>query len=222
MPSLIGYRLSVAIASLFLVGGGLLYTFATNGWMVFMARFLMGIFDGCAYIFSYSYLSNIGNKLEKARQAERDLKQSEALEESRSKCCRRMNGSDNTVKDTLFTVSLLIKSIMYPIAFGKLRLWMIILNIIIIIHTAVTTIMVQFRELNQYRWPGWFVAIVGVVYCGAFVVFVRPERKQSKIIREEESSKDKKGNVCSTSRQLCSTVSCRATSPPKCKEIIVS
>ena len=223
MPSLIGYRLSVAIASLFLVGGGLLYTFATNGWMVFMARFLMGIFDGCAYIFSYSYLSNIGNKLEKVRQADRDLKQSEALEESRSKCCRRMNSSDNTVKDTLFTVSLLIKSIMYPIAFGKLKTMDDYFDYNnIIIHTAVTTIMVQFRELNQYRWPGWFVAIVGVVYCGAFVVFVRPERKQSKIIREEESSKDKKGNVCSTSRQLCSTVSCRAISPPKCKEVIVS
>ena len=119
MPPLIGYRLSVAIASLFLVGGGLLYTFATDGWMVFMARFLMGLFDGCAYVFSYSYLSNIGNKLEKVRRAEKELKQLEALEESRSKCCRRCNSSDNTMKDKLFTVNLLIKSIMYPVTFGK-------------------------------------------------------------------------------------------------------
>ena len=121
MPPLIGYRLSVAIASLFLVGGGLLYTFATNGWMVFMARFMMGLFDGCAYVFSYSYLSSIGNKLEKARRAEKELKQLEALEESRdrSKCRWRLNRSDNTMKDKLFTVSLLIKSIMYPVTFGK-------------------------------------------------------------------------------------------------------
>jgi hypothetical protein len=118
MPPLIGYRLSVAIASLFLVGGGLLYTFSTNGWMVFMARFMMGLFDGCAYVFSYSYLSNIGNKLEKARR-EKESKQLEVLEESRSKRRWRLNRSDNTMKDKLFTVSLLIKSIMYPVTFGK-------------------------------------------------------------------------------------------------------
>ena len=120
MPPLIGYRLSVAIASLFLVGGSLLYTFATNGWMVFLARFMMGLFDGCAYVFSYSYLSSIGNKLEVARRAEKELKQLEALEESRSKCHWRLNRSDNTMKDKLFTVSLLIKSIMYPVTFGKI------------------------------------------------------------------------------------------------------
>ena len=119
MPPLIGYRLSVAISSLFLIGGGLLYSFATNGWMVFMARFFMGVFDGCSYIFLYSHLSNIGNKLEKARRSERELKQSEALEESRSKCSRRLNGSDNTMKDKLFTINLLIKSIMYLVTFGR-------------------------------------------------------------------------------------------------------
>ena len=119
MPPLLGYRLSVAIATLFLVGGGLLYAFATDGWMIFMARFLMGLFDGCAYVFSYSYLSSIGNQLEKASIAKRELKQLEALEESRSKCCRRHNSSDNTMKDKLFTVNLLIKSIMYPVTFGN-------------------------------------------------------------------------------------------------------
>ena len=120
MPLLIGYHLSVAISSLFLIGGGLLYSFATNGWMVFMARFFMGVFDGCAYVFFYSYLSNIGNKLEEARRAKRELKQSEALEEScSSKCSRRLNGSDNTMKDKLFTINLLIKSIMYLVTFGK-------------------------------------------------------------------------------------------------------
>ena len=119
MPPLLGYRLSVAIASLFLIGSGLLYAFATNGWMVFAARFLMGVADGCNYVFSYSYISYIGNKLEKARRAEKELKESHKEEESCSKCCGRFNSSDNTIKDKLFTVNLLIKSIMYPVTFGK-------------------------------------------------------------------------------------------------------
>lgn len=85
--------------------------------------------------------------------------------------------------------------------------------------------MVQFRGLNQYRWPGWFIAIVGVVYCGAFLLFVRPERKKSNQTKEEMiSSKLKKESVCSSSacRQLCSTVSCKAISLLNFKEVIVS
>lgn len=221
MPPLLGYRLSVAIATVFLVGGGFLYTFATNGWMIFMARFLMGIFDGCAYVFSYSYLSNIGNKLEKARRAEREQKQLEAQGESRSKCCRRLSGSDNTMKDKLFTIGLLIKSILYPITFGKTACRWVRLNLLCYDYTAITTIMVQFRGLNQYRWPGWFIAIVGIVYCGAFLIFVRPERKRPGTKEEKKTSKNK---ACSSAcRQLCSsTVSCKAMSLPSCKEVIVS
>ena len=111
MPRLIGYRLSVTFACLCLGGGGLLYTFAVNGWMVLAARFLMGMFDGCGYVFTYSYISEISHDV------------SEPREKNIEKCdvdsSRRSEALKNSFKDKLFAVNLLIKSVMYPVTFGK-------------------------------------------------------------------------------------------------------
>ena len=115
MPRLIGYRLSVSFACLCLSGGSLLYTFATNGWMVLAARFLMGVFDGCAYVFTYSYISEISHSVKRLRET-REKANIEKCDEDTSK---RSYASKNTFKDKLFGINLLIKSVMFPITFGK-------------------------------------------------------------------------------------------------------
>ena len=113
MPHLIGYHLSVLFACTILAGGGMLYAFSTNGWMVSAARFLMGVFDGCAYVFSYSYISQIGSEVEVKRNVGNEL------ERSKKKASNCLSKSDNTFKDKLFTINLLIKSVMHPVVFGK-------------------------------------------------------------------------------------------------------
>lgn len=116
MPRIVGYHLSVTFACLCLAAGGLLYTFSTSGWMVFTARFLMGVFDGCAYVFTYSYISHIGNEMQQMKTSVKKL----GTDKSDTKdSCSLFCNSDQTLKDKVFTVNLLMKSIMYPVAFGK-------------------------------------------------------------------------------------------------------
>lgn len=117
MPKLIGYRVSVTIACLCLSGGGLLYSLATNGWMVLAARFLMGMFDGCAYVFTYSYISEVScHNVSQLREWRGEKANIENCDEDSS---RRSYTSKNSFKDKLFAANLLIKSAMYPITFGK-------------------------------------------------------------------------------------------------------
>ena len=115
MPRLVGYRLAVAFACLCLSGGSLLYAFATNGWMMLAARFLMGMFDGCAYVFTYSYISEVGHNVNLLRET-REKANIEKCDEDSS---QRSYTGKNSFKDKLFAVNLLIKSVMYPITFGK-------------------------------------------------------------------------------------------------------
>ena len=115
MPRLIGYRLAVVFACLSLAGGGLLYSFSLNGWMVFAARFLMGVFDGCAYVFNYSYLSTVGNELERLKR----VKKVTSIEEPQATIMAVSGRTKNTIKDKLFSINLMIKSLTYPASFSK-------------------------------------------------------------------------------------------------------
>ena len=93
--------------------------------------------------------------------------------------------------------------------------------------TVVTTIMVQFRQVNQYRWPGYFIAVLSVVYCGAFLLLFRPQHKSvtTAITEREgltETERRDREQMHSRSCKVCSGLACRRRSLPTFKEIFVS
>ena len=74
----------------------------------------MGVFDGCAYVFTYSYLSDVGNELERLKR----MKKEASVEESQTTSATSER-TKNTIKDKLFSINLMIKSLTYPASFGE-------------------------------------------------------------------------------------------------------
>ena len=94
-------------------------------------------------------------------------------------------------------------------------------NDLVSLFTAVTTVMVEIKQLDQFRWPGLFIAFVGVVYCGLFLLLFRSQRRPPKTNTMNTLSKEK----CSRNAQYCipyTTLLCKLRSPPNCKELFVS
>lgn len=86
---------------------------------------------------------------------------------------------------------------------------------------AITTIMVQFKGLDQFRWPGWFIALVGMVYCGLFLLLYRTQRKLSKT--EAETKEIISSEKCSGERVCSAPYACfKMIRQPTCKEVFVS
>lgn len=103
LPRFITYRLSILLFLLVFIVGSLLYAQAVEPWMILVARFLLGIFDGASPILLLSYASRSASIIVDARK--NDLKE----QETNKKFC---------LKDKLFAADLIHKGIIFPVTLG--------------------------------------------------------------------------------------------------------
>ena len=47
----------------------------------------------------------------------------------------------------------------------------------IYMHVGITSIVAQFVEVDQYRWPGWFLFALGILYTVTFLLVYREDEK---------------------------------------------
>ncbi len=52
------------------------------------------------------------------------------------------------------------------------------------LRAGITSIVAQFVEVDQYRWPGWFLFALGILYSVTFLLVYREDEKVQRKIHE--------------------------------------
>ena len=142
--------------------GGLLYALAVNGWMVVAARLISGGCVGLGVVFTQSY---IGRTVENVPRKGRNK------------------------KELLFILYSITVNVSYLVATGKLivRHPLIPLCCACLQLLGLSALISQFPSVNPYRWGGWFILAIALLYAILFVI----------IYSETESIRMKFRQACS-------------------------
>lgn len=142
---------SIPLACLMVSGGGVLYGLSTNVWMILTARILYGASAGLGIVLIYTYIGSASN---------------------RSKKCTK---KELCTKDSLFLVSSMTYYLTFMSSFGK-RLIYSHYFYLICLHLptpGVVALVTHIMDVDPYRWGGWYVLSVSLLYLVLFLIFYK-------------------------------------------------
>ena len=118
LPRLIKYRFTILVDMMSLFIGSVVYASATKPFMLPVARFFIGMFDGFSLVIISSYIGETTTKIQNER-ARLDAKENINPIKQRQNSIVKIQ-AQNTLKDKLFTGYLFVKGLGVPLALGKL------------------------------------------------------------------------------------------------------
>ena len=117
LPRLIMYRFSVVVDVIILLTGAVMYGCATEPFMLPMARFFIGIFDGFCLVIISSYIGETTTKIQNERARLNPKEKTHSIKQRQNSIAKIQ--AQNTLKDKLFTVYLFVRGLGFPLALGK-------------------------------------------------------------------------------------------------------
>ena len=161
--------------------GGLVYALASHGVMVIVARFLFGTTNGLSLVLAQAYIGR-ENKRKRGPTVEKML------------LFYSITMSSSLIAATGMCTIILLLYAFHHTCYSFLPSIVSILSptpTSLSPFSGISALIPQFPNVNPYRWGGWFIFVVAVTYCVAFLTVY----SKTKLV------KPNCGGTCSLSRQ---------------------
>ena len=161
------FSVTIFFSFILMAVGGVIYAIAVNVWMIFIGRALFGAAGGICIPTIHTYIGEMGIVMDNLRKKQGKKPRKDALYIAFS---FMMNGGFFVAFGEWQRISvctcmqLVLEFVKYISQCHCLRLNNFRVPI------ALTSTMAQFENVNPYRWPGWFIAVLSFATLAATLI----------------------------------------------------